>query len=111
VSTTDRYLSRHELAEFLTKRGFPIGKSTLDKLAMPSRGRNDGPPAGFWSNTALYDPEKALAWAKARFSNNWRAEMEQQAHECERSQRRRSPLSCSLHFIMLPLRPCFSISL
>jgi hypothetical protein len=69
--THDRYLTRRELAEFLTQRGFPISYSTLLKLAMPSRG--EGPPAvGFWGNRALYDPEKALAWAKKRFRSNWR---------------------------------------
>jgi hypothetical protein len=69
--TYDRYLTRRELAEFLTQRGFPISYSTLLKLAMPSRG--EGPPAiGFWGNRALYDPEKALAWAKKRFRSNWR---------------------------------------
>jgi hypothetical protein len=60
------HLTRHELAEFLTHRGFPITKSTLDKLAMPSRG--EGPPtSGVWSGRALYDPRKALAWARNRF--------------------------------------------
>jgi hypothetical protein len=66
------YLTRRQLAAFLSQRGFPISKSTLDKLAMPSRG--EGPPAaGFWSNRALYDPSEALAWAKSRFRKNWRA--------------------------------------
>jgi hypothetical protein len=65
----ERYLTRRELAEFLTERGFPISKSTLDKLAMPCR--NEGPPqVGFWGNRALYDPEKALTWAKRRFRTN-----------------------------------------
>ena len=66
------YLTRHELADFLSSNGFPISKSTLDKLAMPSRG--EGPPAaGFWANRALYEPSKALVWAKSRFRRNWRA--------------------------------------
>jgi len=71
-SSVDRdYMTRRQLAEFLTARGFPISKSTLDKLAMPSRG--EGPPAvGFWANRALYDPARALSWAKARFRTNWR---------------------------------------
>jgi hypothetical protein len=68
----ERYVTRRQLAEFLTEQGFPISKSTLDKLAMPSR--DEGPPhVGFWGNRALYDPEKALAWAKKRFRTNWRA--------------------------------------
>jgi hypothetical protein len=72
-SSVDReYMTRRELAKFLSDRGFPISKSTLDKLAMPSRG--EGPPAvGFWSNRALYDPEKALLWARKRFRTNWRS--------------------------------------
>jgi hypothetical protein len=70
--TTERYLTRRELAKFLSEHGFPITKSTLDKLAMPARGSDDGPPpAGFWGNRALYDPQKALAWARRRFRTNW----------------------------------------
>jgi hypothetical protein len=70
-TSIERYLTRRELAEFLTQRGFPISKSTLEKLAMPSR--SEGPPTvGFWGNRALYDPEKALTWAKKRFRTNWR---------------------------------------
>jgi hypothetical protein len=66
------YLTRRELAEFLSENGYPISVSTLAKLAMPSR--DEGPPhAGFWGNRALYDPEKGLAWAKKRFRTNWRA--------------------------------------
>jgi hypothetical protein len=58
-----RYLTRRELADFLTEEGFPISYSTLLKLGMPSR--NEGPsPAGYWGNRALYDTEKALTWAK-----------------------------------------------
>jgi hypothetical protein len=73
MSTTERYLTRRQLAKFLSEHGFPIGKSTLDKLAMPSRGGDEGPPAaGFWGNRALYDPDKALAWAKKRFRTDWR---------------------------------------
>ena len=72
MSTIERYLTRREVVRFLTEQGYPIGKSTIDKLSMPSRG--DGPPpAGYWGNRALYDPNKVLAWAKARFRNNWRA--------------------------------------
>ena len=68
----ERYLTRRELAGYLTEHGFPISKSTLDKLAMPSR--NEGPRhIGFWGNRALYDPEKALVWAKKRFRTHWRA--------------------------------------
>jgi hypothetical protein len=72
TAVENRYLTRRELTEFLTKNGFPISYSTLLKLAMPSR--NEGPPpAGYWGNRALYDPEKALAWAQKRFRSNWRS--------------------------------------
>jgi len=30
------YLTRHELADFLSSNGFPISASTLAKLSMPS---------------------------------------------------------------------------
>lgn len=33
------YLTRHELADFLSSNGFPISASTLAKLSMPSRGQ------------------------------------------------------------------------
>jgi hypothetical protein len=69
---TEKYLTRRELAAFLTEHGFPIAKSTLDKLSMPTRA--EGPPhAGFWGNRVLYDPKQALAWAKERFRTNWRS--------------------------------------
>jgi hypothetical protein len=72
TSIDREYLTRRQLAEFLTDRGYKTSKSTLDKLCMPSRG--EGPPAaGFWGNRALYDPNKALAWAKNRFRTDWRA--------------------------------------
>jgi hypothetical protein len=74
MSTMKRYLTRPEVARFLTERGYPIGKSTIDRMSMPSRGRNDGPPAaGRWGKKALYDPNRVLAWAKARFRTNRRA--------------------------------------
>jgi hypothetical protein len=74
MSKIDRYLTRREVAQFLTEHGYPIGKSTIDKMSMPSRSSDDGPPpAGFWGNRALYDPKQVLAWAAARFRTNWRA--------------------------------------
>jgi hypothetical protein len=74
MSTFERFLTRREVAQFLTQHGYPIGKSTIDKLSMPSRGSDEGPPpAGFWGNKALYDPNSVLAWAKNRLRTNWRA--------------------------------------
>jgi hypothetical protein len=72
TSIDREYLTRRQLADFLTNAGFPISESTLDKLCMPSR--DEGPPAaGVWGNRALYHSDKALAWAKRRFRTNWRA--------------------------------------
>jgi hypothetical protein len=72
MSITERYLAGHrELARFLNENGYPIGKSTLAALSMPSRGRDDGPPvAGYWRTTKFYDRDQALAWAKRRFTTN-----------------------------------------
>jgi hypothetical protein len=69
MTTTEKYLTRRELAEFLTEHGFPITKSTLDKLCMPTCG--EGPPhVGVWGHRTLYEPDKALAWARKRFRAN-----------------------------------------
>ena len=65
TDTTERYLSRTELPEFLRQHGFPISRSTLAKLSMPSRG--EGPPAaGAWGHRYLYCPSAVIEWAKAR---------------------------------------------
>jgi hypothetical protein len=62
------FLTRAQIPEFLTEHGFPIGRSTIDKLSMPSRGDNAGPkPAGAWGNRHLYRPAQVLAWARSRF--------------------------------------------
>ena len=90
TSVDCKYMTRRELAEFLTARGYKISKSTLDKLSMPSRG--EGPPAaGFWGNRGLYDPAKALAWAKSRFRKNWRAPQARDELESEAKQVACSP--------------------
>jgi hypothetical protein len=69
--TGKRLLTRRELANFLSESGFPITLSTLHKYGMPSRA--EGPPAdGYWGRCMLYDPAKALAWAKKRFRTDWR---------------------------------------
>jgi len=61
-----RLFTRRQLVQFLNENGYPTSLSTLAKLAMPSRG--EGPPCeGVWGNRALYDPNKALCWAKSRF--------------------------------------------
>lgn len=78
-SVDREYLTRAQLAEFLTKRGYPISQSTLAKLCALARG--EGPPAiGFWSNRALYDPARSLSWAKNRFRTNRRGSSQVSAH-------------------------------
>jgi hypothetical protein len=69
ASTEQReFLTRAEIPEFLAHHGFSIGRSTIDKLSMPSRGDHAGPkPAGAWGNRHLYRPAQVLKWAKARF--------------------------------------------
>jgi hypothetical protein len=64
-----QYLTRNELVELLRAHGFPITKSTLDKMCMQSRG--GGPPvAGYWpggrNDRPLYDPVQGLTWAQGR---------------------------------------------
>ena len=62
------FLTRAEIPEFLAQHGFPIGRSTIDKLSMPSRGDSAGPPpAGIWGNRHLYRPGQVLRWARNRF--------------------------------------------
>jgi hypothetical protein len=53
------------LAKFLTSKGFPISKSSLQKLGMPSV--NQGPPSeGFWGILPVFGQDLALAWARSR---------------------------------------------
>ena len=65
-------VTRDELYTLLRTHGIPIGRSTLDKLCMPSRG--EGPPvAAFWPGRGknpyrpLYDAQVALNWARGLF--------------------------------------------
>jgi hypothetical protein len=68
TSTAPEYLTRAELPGFLKKHGYPISRTTIDKLSMPSRGDHAGPkPAGAWGNRHLYRPNEVLRWARARF--------------------------------------------
>src|ERR1700678_474995 len=67
--------TRKQLAAFLREeRGYPIGKSTLDKLCMPTV--NHGTPvAGWWGSRPLYDPDEGVAWAEARLRSTRRADV------------------------------------
>jgi hypothetical protein len=68
----ERFLTRRQLVEFLNEHGFPISQSTLAKMAMPSRAEGP-PPEGAWGNRLLYDPNKALRWARGRFRSSSQA--------------------------------------
>jgi hypothetical protein len=60
-------MTREQLRLFLCEQGFPLGKSTLDKLCSPAF--NEGPPvAAWWGKRSLHNPEDGLAWAKSRLS-------------------------------------------
>jgi hypothetical protein len=64
-TTGKRFGTRAQLATYLTDRGFPISRSKLNKLCMPSA--NEGPqPAYWWARRPIYDLDAALEWARAR---------------------------------------------
>ena len=59
-------LGWRNLAEFLTKEGFPISKLTLAKYSTMGK----GPPShGSWSKRNTFLPSEVLAWAHAREQN------------------------------------------
>ena len=58
------FLTRTETADFLTEKGYPTPKGTLQKLASTG----GGPPYSIYGNKALYRPPEALAWARSRLS-------------------------------------------
>ena len=58
------YLLRPESADFLTERGFPTTKFSLQKLATTGR----GPVYRIWGNRALYTRDDLLTWAEAKLS-------------------------------------------
>jgi hypothetical protein len=59
-----KYLTRPEAAQYLTERGLPISKLTLQKLAT----LGGGPPYRIWGNKALHQPADLDAWAEAKLS-------------------------------------------
>jgi hypothetical protein len=61
-------MTLRQLAEYLTGEGYPTSHSTLKKVTMPSRGDAGPPSEGFYGKVKLYDPDKGLAWARARLS-------------------------------------------
>ena len=57
-------LTRGQVVAFLNAKGFPIGRSSLDKLCSPAW--NKGPPVACqWGKRPLYDPQECLAWAES----------------------------------------------
>jgi hypothetical protein len=53
------------LADFLTKEGFPISRSSLAKYCSPAIG--SGPPIeSYWGRLPCFKPSVALAWARSR---------------------------------------------
>ena len=61
---SDNYLLRPEAADFLTDRGFPTTKNTLQKYATTG----GGPVYRIFGNRSLYTPDDLLAWAKTKLS-------------------------------------------
>jgi len=65
AASSDRpqtYLRRRELAQALTKEGFPVAESTLATIAT----RGGGPPFRKFGRYPLYPLQDALSWARAR---------------------------------------------
>ena len=57
------YRTRHEAAEYLQSRGYPISFSTLTKLCALGEGPE---PAAWWGSRPLYTDPMLDAWAEAR---------------------------------------------
>jgi hypothetical protein len=57
-----KYLKRPEAADYLTERGLPITKGTLQKMATTG----GGPPYQIFGNVAVYTPAGLDAWADAK---------------------------------------------
>jgi hypothetical protein len=69
----EHYLTRGQALALLRQYGFPIARSTLDKLCMPSTGYKGPKVAGVWPDgrvgaigRPLYRAKDVLAWAQAR---------------------------------------------
>lgn len=59
-----RYLSREEAALFVTERGLPISKNTLQKYATTG----GGPVYRRFGNRAVYAPADLEAWIERKLS-------------------------------------------
>jgi len=58
------FKSRSEAADYLTERGLPITKSTLQKLACTG----GGPTYRIWGNRAVYATEDLDSYAEAKLT-------------------------------------------
>lgn len=63
-SGTEKKLSRHEAAGFLTLLGYPTAPAQLATLAS----KGGGPPYQKWGRVVIYSPSELRAWAEARRS-------------------------------------------
>lgn len=61
-----RYLTRQESASYLSQRGLPVSKNTLQKFATTG----GGPEYAIFGNRALYTPESLDQWAQARLTKS-----------------------------------------
>jgi hypothetical protein len=61
-----RYLTRQEAASYLSGRGLPVTKNTLQKFATVG----GGPEYSIFGNRALYLQETLDAWAEERLSKS-----------------------------------------
>jgi hypothetical protein len=59
-----QYLTRAEAAAYLTERGLPISKNTLQKMATVG----GGPPYQLFGNKAVTTPAQLDTWAEAKLS-------------------------------------------
>ena len=58
----DRPVDTKQMAEILTRAGYPLAASSLNKYRVVG----DGPPYLKFKRAVRYVPAKALAWAAAR---------------------------------------------
>jgi hypothetical protein len=67
-----RYLTRHEAAHYLSERGLPVSKNTLQKFATTG----GGPEYCMFGNRALYTCDSLDAWAEGRLTPSRRSTSE-----------------------------------
>jgi hypothetical protein len=70
-----KYLTRPEAATYLTERGLPISKNTLQKLATVG----GGPAYRIWGNKAVSTPDELDTWADSKLQAPRRSTSEEAA--------------------------------